>query len=87
MAKSKTVAVTSSNGKTKCPLTRAEFLEAAKPLAVVVDGQTKIAAPKEYSTGSFGWRLSEKTVMTINGVPTKVNVDVNMIVVGSKESN
>jgi hypothetical protein len=81
MAKSK-----SSNGKTECPLTRDEFLKAAKPLTVTVGGRQVVASVKEFSTGSLGWFSNDKIVVEIDGVPVKVQANLNLIVVGSKEA-
>ncbi len=71
--------------KTKCPVTKEQFAKDAKPLAVQIGGSTLIANVKpEFSSGSFGWYCGEKVVMDIGGVPVKVQVGINMVVVGSK---
>lgn len=72
--------------KTECPITRTQFDEHAKPVKVEINGETKVASPKEYKTGSFGWFLTEKVVVEIDGVPCKVQTQVQMTVVGSKEA-
>lgn len=72
--------------KTECPVSRKAFLSNVKPLMVVIDGQPRPAVVKEFSTGSFGWFLSDKVVITIDGVPCKVQVSASLIVVGSKEA-
>ena len=71
--------------KTTCPITRKEFRAKAKPLGVVIDGQNVGAEVKEFSTGSFGWFLNSKITVLIEGVPVKVQVGLNLTVVGSKE--
>lgn len=70
--------------KTECPVSLKEFLSSAKPLLVEVGGRQLVANPKEFSTGSFGWGTTEKIVVTVSGVPVKVQVGLNMTVVGSK---
>lgn len=70
---------------TKCPITRADFDGHAKPIAVKVGEQNFLAEAKQFSTGSMGWGVNEKTIVTVNGVPCKVQVGLNLTVVGSKE--
>jgi len=41
---------------------------------------------KEFSTGSFGWYLNGKIVVTVDGKPCSVQVGMNLTVVGSKEA-
>lgn len=71
--------------KTICPLTRPEFLDKAKALAVTIDGVAMQAPPREFSTGSLGWNLNSKTTMDIGGVPVTVQIGMNVTLVGSKE--
>lgn len=71
--------------KTECTITRAQFLSQAKPLTTLIDGQPKVAPVKEFSTGSFGWYLNEKIDLLIGGIPCKVQMNFNIIVVGSKD--
>jgi hypothetical protein len=80
--------------KTECPVSRQQFLKAAKPLTLSIDGKanaeagakTVVASVKEFSTGSFGWFCNEKVTLEIDGVPVKVQANMNLIVVGSKEA-
>jgi hypothetical protein len=72
-------------GKTPCPVTRAEFTEKAKSVEVVIDGTKMIAAPREFSTGSLGWNISNKMTIQIGDKPVTVQVGLNLTVVGSKE--
>ena len=62
----------------------ATFLDGAKSLEIVVNGVPMIANVKAFSTGSFGWNLSGKTVVKIGGVPVAVQIGCNLTVVGSK---
>ena len=70
---------------TKCPVTRAEFKEGAKPLTLEINGTKLMADPKDFSTGSFGWYLSGKVTVDVAGKPVTVQVSANLTVVGSKE--
>jgi hypothetical protein len=72
---------------TKCPITRAQFTKAATPLSVRIGDRDLVAGVKNpFSTGSFGWSVgNEKLVIKIDGVPCKVQVGLNLTVVGSKE--
>lgn len=70
--------------KTACPISRNDFRSHAKPLAVNIAGQAMAAGVKEFSTGSFGWHVNGKMVVTINGVPVTAQVNVLLTVVDSK---
>lgn len=71
--------------KSKCPITRTQFLEGAKPLALTIGNNQRIAEPKPFKTGSFGWGLNEKVVLDVNGTPVKVQASINLTIIGSKE--
>lgn len=71
--------------KARCPITRPEFLAKASALNIVVDGQTLSAAPREFSTGSFGWFLNGKLTLQVDGKALPVQVSANFTVVGSKD--
>jgi hypothetical protein len=72
--------------KTACPVTRTQFTEKAEALKVVINGTELLADVKEFSTGSFGWYLNGKIVVTVDGKPLSVQVGMNLTVVGSKEA-
>ena len=72
--------------KSPCPVTRAQFVEKAEPLKVAINGQEMLAEVKEFSTGSFGWYLTGKTLVTVDGKPVSVQIGMNLTVVGSKET-
>ena len=72
--------------KTICPLSKAEFLEKAEAVQITVAGTTLMAEKKAFATGSFGWYLSGKAVVMVDGKPVQVQVGVNMAVIGSKEA-
>ena len=71
--------------KSTCPVSRKQFREKAQKVEVVINGQKWMAAPKEFSTNSLGWNLNEKITIDIDGVPTTVQVGLNLTLVGSKE--
>ncbi len=72
--------------KTSCPVTLTQFTEKAEPLKVVINGQEMLAEVKQFSTGSFGWYMNGKTMVTIDGKPISVQIGMNLTVVGSKDA-
>jgi hypothetical protein len=87
MAKDKAAAV-AENGdrkKTECPIKRKHFLEKAGQLTVKIGDQTLYLAPKEMSTGSFGYHASEKAQLVVDGIAVKFQVNILAVAVGSKE--
>lgn len=71
--------------KTNCPITRAQFVENAKAVEVVIGGVPLMAEVKEFSTGSLGWYLNGKTTVRIGDQPVSVQIGLNLTIVGSKE--
>jgi hypothetical protein len=72
--------------KSPCPISKTQFVEKAEPVRVSLNGQEMLAEVKEFSTGSFGWYLNGKTVITVDGKPVAVQVGMNLTIVGSKEA-
>jgi hypothetical protein len=72
--------------KTSCPVSLTTFTEKAEPLKININGQDQIADVKTFSTGSFGWYLNSKIVVTIDGKPVSVQIGANFTVVGSKDA-
>jgi hypothetical protein len=72
--------------KSACPVSQSQFLEQAEPLKVAINGQEMLAEVKAFSTGSFGWYLNGKVVVTVDGKPMSVQIGMNLTVVGSKEA-
>jgi hypothetical protein len=72
--------------KSGCPISQTQFLELAEPLKITINGQDMLAEVKSFSTGSFGWYLNGKTVITVGGKPLSVQIGMNLTVVGSKEA-
>lgn len=77
---------TAVSGKPKkvCPLSADEFLAVAKPLSVKVEGQTIMATPKVFSSGSFGWYGTGKIVVEVGDTPVQVQVSMPLTAIGSK---
>ena len=75
--------------KTGCPVTRATFREEAKPMMATlkVGDQTfsVVLAPKEFSTGSFGWANNDKATIQFADESCKLQLNCSIIFVGSKE--
>ena len=71
--------------KTTCPVSRKQFAADAKPVEVIINGQTLTAPVKEFSTGSLGWYLNGKTTIKIGDTPVSVQIGLNLTIVGSKE--
>lgn len=72
--------------KTTCPVTLAQFRAGAKPIDVVINGVPMQAEVKEFSTGSFGWFLTGKTMLPVGDTRVSVQIGLNLIIVGSKEA-
>jgi hypothetical protein len=72
--------------KTTCPISRADFHAKAKPVAVTIGDRALVADVKEFSTGSFGWYLNAKATLEVDGVAVPVQINANLIIVGSKEA-
>ena len=72
--------------KTSCPVNLTLFLEKAEPLKVTINGQDMLAEVKQFSTGSFGWYMNGKTVVSIDGKAVSVQIGMNMTIVGSKDA-
>ena len=72
--------------KTSCPVSLAQFVEKAEPLKVSINGQEMMAEVKQFSTGSFGWYMNGKTMVTVDGKMISVQIGMNLTVVGSKDA-
>lgn len=69
-----------------CPISLADFSDHAKQLPIKIGDETKLCEPKVFSTGSFGWYLGEKCTVMVGGVALRVQIGLNLIVVGSKDA-
>jgi len=72
--------------KTVCALTREQFRLQAVDLPVQIDGISLDAAAKEFSTGSLGWNLSEKRDLKVGDTTVRVQIGLNVTIIGSKEA-
>jgi hypothetical protein len=72
--------------KTTCPISLTQFVEKAEPLKVTINGQDMLAEVKQFSTGSFGWYMNGKTIVTVDGKAISVQIGMNLTVVGSKDA-
>jgi hypothetical protein len=75
---------------TVCNITRSEFrTKAPSTVKVTVECQGKVhtflAQVKEYDSGSLGFCLSDKAMLTLDGRDVKCQVGMNITLVGSKE--
>ena len=71
--------------KSTCQVTRAEFVNDAKPVEVVINGIPMTAEVKEFSTGSLGWYLNGKANIKVGEKSVSVQIGMNLTIVGSKE--
>ena len=71
--------------KNPCPITKEQFGKAVPVTVKIGEQAVLVASPKFFSTGSFGWYAGDKCVIVVDGVPVKVQVGLNLTVVGSKE--
>jgi hypothetical protein len=74
-----------AKAKASLPITREMFRTSAKPIVVVIDGKEYKVPKKEFSTGSLGWYLNEKMDVEIGGETVKVQIGLNLTIVGSKD--
>lgn len=72
--------------KAPCPISKDDFLSQAQPIELDIAGTKMTATPRQFSTGSFGWYLTGKATMMVNGKPIPVQVGTNLTVIGSKDA-
>ena len=71
--------------KTVCPISRQQFTADAKPLEIVINGESMKIPVKEFSTGSLGWYLNKKMDVKVGNATVSVQIGLNMTIVGSKD--
>jgi hypothetical protein len=76
-----------SASKTVCPISKAMFQAQAKAITVVIDGKPYVAQMKEFSSGSFGWNVSDKVTLEIGGTPVRCQIGLNITAIGSKDAS
>lgn len=69
-----------------CPISRKDFQDGAEAVKVNINDFEMEALPKEFSTGSFGWYLTGKTLVSVGGKKVNVQIGLNLTVIGSKEA-
>ena len=74
-----------AKAKSSLPITRQQFRDAAKGVVVTINGKEFKVPKKEFSTGSLGWYLNDKMDIEIDGHDIKVQIGLNLTIVGSKE--
>ena len=74
-----------AKSKSSLPITRQQFRDAAKGVVVTINGKEFKVPKKEFSTGSLGWYLNDKMDIEIDGHDIKVQIGLNLTIVGSKE--
>lgn len=67
-----------------CAISRENFLAAAKPLEITINGIAMTAEIKEFSTGSFGFYLNGKVTILIGEKRVPLQIGGNFTVVNSK---
>lgn len=73
-------------GKTECQISRNQFNRLSHNLLIDIEGSKIEAKPTEFSTGSFGFQGNgQKITLNIGGTLVKCQVNLNLIVIGSKE--
>jgi hypothetical protein len=71
--------------KTTCPISRGDFHKDAKAVELTIGGVPMVAEVREFSTGSLGWYLNNKTSIKVGEKNVTVQIGLNMTIVGSKE--
>jgi hypothetical protein len=73
--------------KTTCPITRAQFHEGAQAIPIKIGKEKIQLIPREFSTGSFGWRADGKIPVEIDGKVVVATLGLNLIALGSKDAS
>lgn len=65
-------------------ITRESFLESARPISLKIGDFPVIANVKQFSTGSLGWGANEKITLQVGDEVVRVQLGLNLTVIGSK---
>ena len=68
----------------KCLISRKDFQSLARPMLVKIGDGSLLADVTFFATGSFGWRISGKTMLVMKGAAIPVQVNMSAVVIGSK---
>jgi hypothetical protein len=78
--------------RTPCPVSRQDFAGHAPKLVIAIreHGSSDVLAelvldPKEFSTGSLGWYVSDKVDIPVNGRLVKTQAGITLTLVNSKD--
>ncbi len=66
-------------------MNKKEFMAGAEAFTIQIGEQTLSVDPKKFSTGSVGFFANGKVTLTIGGKPVKMQANINLTTVGSKE--
>lgn len=78
--------------KTPCPVTRQEFRSKAKVLHLTITdpetkaSQTLILTPREFSSKSLGWGLSDKVTLQCGDIAVRCQAGCNFTIVNSADT-
>lgn len=61
------------------------FRDVAEPCKCMIGPQAFYAAPKLFSTGSYGWHASGKVPVDLSGEQVLCQVSMSIVVIGSKD--
>ena len=71
---------------TVCPISCKQFMLHANDLPITIGGEGRLLVKHRKKTGSFGWYLNDKLLIDVGGVELKLQVGVNVTVIGSKDA-
>lgn len=72
--------------KTECKFkSRQDFRDVAEDLDFQIDGHKGVVSPKEFSTGTLGFYVSEKGFIESDGERHRCQITVSVYIIGSKE--
>jgi hypothetical protein len=84
--KSKAEAAAANARRTTCPLTAqqlADFADSQREISFPINGATIKGKARQFSSGSYGWNVTGKTRVTIDGLECPVQVTGNLVLIGS----
>ena len=65
--------------------TKTEFMSSAQAFEIQIGEQKLLMEPKKFSTGSVGFFSNAKLTMTVGGKLVKMQANVMLTAIGSKE--
>ena len=67
-----------------CPLTKSAFRKGAASFRQKIGDVDAVVAPKEFSSGAFGWYAQGKAMLDVDGTPVKCQYQLVITVINSK---